>query len=130
MSFPSPAANYAEKSVSPNEACNWKDSPSQFLVQANNGSWRAGIKKDAVLVVNKARKAVDGSLVIVNHMGEFEVKRLRVSNGLRLESLDNPEEIRTIQSSDIEGNETILWGVVTHIINDACTDEFDDYQII
>ena len=130
MAFPCPAANFAEKGVSPNGACNWKDSPSQFLVQANNGSWRAGIKKDAVLVVNKARKAVDGSLVIVQLDGEFEVRRLRAVNGLRLESLDHPGEVRTIESCDIEGNETILWGVVTHIINDACTDEFDDCPII
>ena len=107
-------------------ACKWKDRPAQFLVHATDASWRAGIKKDAVLVVNKARKQVDGSLVIVDHEGEFEVKRLKTGSVTRLESLDNPEEVQLISSSDLEGSETIVWGVVTHIINDACTEEFDD----
>ena len=130
MAFPSPAADYAEGRVTPNVACKWKDSPAQFLVHATDASWRAGIKKDAVLVVNKARKPVDGSLVIVDHEGEFEVKRLKTGSVMRLESLDNPEEVRLISSGDLEGSETIVWGVVTHIINDACTDEFDDCPII
>ncbi|WAT01533.1 S24 family peptidase [Rouxiella chamberiensis] len=130
MAFPSPAADYAEGRVTPNVACKWKDSPAQFLVHANDASWRAGIKKDAVLVVNKARKPVDGSLVIVDHEGEFEVKRLKTGSVMRLESLDNPEEVRLISSGDLEGSETIVWGVVTHIINDACTEEFDDCPLI
>jgi DNA polymerase V len=31
-----------------------------------------------------------------------------------------------IEGGDFEGEETIVVGVVTHIINDASTDEFDD----
>ncbi len=88
------------------------------------------INSGTMLLIDPAIKPVDGSLVIVDHEGEFEVKRLKTGTVTRLKSLDNPEEVRLISNRDLEGSVTIIWGVVTHIINDACTDEFDDCPII
>ena len=130
MGFSSPAADYSELRVCPNQVVSWDGNPALFLVKADNGSWRAGIKKDAVLIVNKARTPVDGSIVIVDHLGEFEIRRLKLYPTACLQSLDNPEDVRLIEGGDLEGEETIVWGVVTYIINDACTEEFDDCPFI
>jgi len=32
----------------------WDGNPAVFLVKADNGIWRIGIKKDVILIVNKA----------------------------------------------------------------------------
>jgi DNA polymerase V len=45
---------------------------------------------------------------------------------LCLQSLDQPNVETLIEGGDLEGEATIIFGVVTHIINDATTDEFDD----
>lgn len=66
MGYASPATDYVEKAVSPNGACNWYEKPDQYLMRAAEASWRAGIKKDAVLAVDASRKPVDGSIVVAN----------------------------------------------------------------
>ncbi|MCC3747224.1 DNA polymerase V [Rouxiella badensis] len=130
MGFPSPAQDYTEKRVSPNDVIKWGGNPALYLAEATNGSWRAGIKQGAVLVINRARKPVDGSIILVTDSGEFEVKRLKLHPTLCLQSLDDLDNVRLIEGGDLEGEETIIWGVVTHIINDACTEEFDDCPLI
>ncbi|EIC83577.1 hypothetical protein SPM24T3_15736, partial [Serratia sp. M24T3] len=83
-----------------------------------------GIKQGAVLVIDRSRTAVDGST------GEFEVKRLKLFPTAFLESLDNVDDVRLIAGGDLEGEETMMWGVMTFIINDATTGEFDDCPFI
>lgn len=126
MGFPSPAADYIEKRISPNEACKWFDKPGQYLMRAAEASWRAGIKKDAVLVIDTSRKPLAGSIVIATICGEFCMKRMCFHPALCLQGLDQPDMVTLIEGGDFEGEETIIFGVVTHIINDATTDEFDD----
>lgn len=130
MGFPSPAGDYIEKSVTPNEACKWFSRPGQYLMRAGDTSWRAGIKKNAILVVDAARKPQEGSIVIATVCGEFCMKRMRFHPTLSLQSLDQPDMETLIEGGDLEGEETIIVGVVTHIINDATTDEFDEIPCI
>ncbi|MFU2317776.1 HumD family translesion DNA polymerase [Rahnella sp. PCH160] len=130
MVFPSPAGDYVEKSVTPNEACKWFSRPGQFLMRAGDASWRAGIKKDVILVIDTARKPLEGSIVIATICGEFCMKRMRFYPTLALQSLDQPDVAMLIESGDLEGEETMIFGVVTFIINDATTDEFDDIPCI
>ena len=99
-------------------------------MRAGDTSWRAGIKKDAILVVDAARKPQEGSIVIATVCGEFCIKRMRFYPTLSLQSLDQPDMETLIEGGDLEGEETIIVGVVTHIINDATTDEFDDIPCI
>ncbi|WP_206023962.1 hypothetical protein [Rouxiella badensis] len=47
MAFPSPAQDYTEKQVSPNDVIKWSGNPALYLAEATNGSWRAGIKQGA-----------------------------------------------------------------------------------
>jgi len=58
------------------------------------------------------------------------MKRMRFYPTLSLQSLDQPDMETLIEGGDLEGEETIIVGVVTHIINDATTDEFDDIPCI
>ncbi len=130
MGFPSPAADYIEPTLSPDKVCRWGGNPALYMARSTCTSWREGIKQGAVLIIDKSRTPVDGSLVVTVDTGEFEVKRLRLFPTACLESLDNADDIRLIQGGDWEGDETMVWGVVTYIINDATTGEFDDCLII
>ncbi|QLK60769.1 DNA polymerase V [Enterobacteriaceae bacterium Kacie_13] len=99
-------------------------------MRSENSSWRAGIKKDSILVIDSARRPLEGSIVVANICGEYCIKRMRFSPTLSLQSLDQPDEATLIEGGDLEGEETIIFGVVTFIINDATTDEFDDIPCI
>lgn len=126
MGFPSPAADYTEHSVTPNDACKWFGKPGQYLMRAGTASWRAGIKKDAILVIDSSRTRLAGSIVIAAIVGEYCMKRLCFHPALCLQDLDQPGMEMLIEGGDLEGEETMIFGMVTFIINDATTDEFDD----
>jgi DNA polymerase V len=130
MGFPSPAADYVTATVTPNDACKWFGRPGQYLMRAAVASWRAGIRKDAILVIDAARKPQEGSIVVASIAGEFCMKRMRLHPTLSLLSLDQPDMEVLIERGDLEGEETIISGVVTYIINDAATDEFDGIPCI
>jgi len=97
MAFPPSAAYYAEQRVTPKQLVRWDGNQPVLLVKAESCSWHAGIKKDAVLIVNKARKPVDSSIVIVVHMGEFKDKRLKLYPTACLQSFDIPDGVRLIE---------------------------------
>lgn len=91
MGFPSPAGDYVEKSVTPNEACKWFSRPSLHLMRAGDAIWRDGIKKDAILVIDTALKPLEGSIVTAKFCGEFCMKRVCFHPTLSLQSLDMPD---------------------------------------
>jgi len=130
MGFPSPAADYEANRVTPNDACQWFGKPNQYLMRAAETSWRAGIKKDAMLILDSARKPCEGSVVVATIGGEFVLRRMRFHPTLYLQSLDHPDEVTLIEGGDWEGEETLIFAVVTHVINDATTEEFDDSPFI
>lgn len=126
MGFPSPATDYAEQRITPNDACKWFSKPGQYLIRSGGSSWREGIKKDSILVIDSAKRPLEGSIVIANICGEYCVKRISYSPTLCVQSLDRPDEVTLLEGGDLEGEEAIIFGVVTFIINDASTGEFDD----
>jgi DNA polymerase V len=67
-----------------------------------------------------------GSPAIANICKALSLKRMCFHPTLCLQSLDQPDVETLIEGGDLEGEATIIFGVVTHIINDATTDEFDD----
>nr|WP_249942147.1 S24 family peptidase [Escherichia coli] len=94
-----------------------------FYFRSGVTSLREGIKSGALLVVDCGATAVDGSIVICIIQGEFRLQRLRKHPAPCLQHLD-----RTDKNYDIEGVE--IKGVVTHIINDARSGEFDDCLVV
>lgn len=44
--------------------------------------------------------------------------------------LEQPENVTLFDDRAWEGEETMILGVVTHVINDATTEEFDDSPLM
>lgn len=127
MGFPSPAADYAEDKLSLDQLCN-TGAPGVFLFLSDTHSFREAIKPGALLIVNFGAQPVDGSLVLCVVESEFRLQRLRLYPNAHLEMLDNPERKLPLPGNDEEGTE--IRGVVTHIVNDARTGEFDDRPVM
>lgn len=119
MGFPSPAQDYTEKRLSLDSLCD-TFRPSVYLIRAESYSRREGIRSHAMLVVNRSLKPAHGSIIVVRLHGEFHLRRVRLWPEPRLESLDNPACFDGLNpEGDLsDGEQTICFGVVTHVLND------------
>ncbi|EFH4910753.1 MULTISPECIES: S24 family peptidase [Escherichia] len=126
MGFPSPARDYVEKGISlDNELISHPSAT--YYVRSEVTHWRAGIKRGALLVVDSSLNPCDGSIVLCDIDGEFVLRYYRQYPERCLESLDNGKKdmVRYIE----DGASIDVFGVVTFIINDARSGEFDDYPL-
>lgn len=123
MGFPSPAADYAANKIIPNDACQWLGKPSQYMMRAAETSWH---KKRRHAYLDASRKPCEDSIVVATICGEFVLRRMHFHPTLCLASLDQPEEVTLIGGGDWEEEETQIFAVVTHVINDTTSEEFDD----
>lgn len=123
--FPSPAQDYVERRISLDEQL-IRSPSSTYFMRAGQSYWRAGIMKDALLVVDSGVRACDGSIVICAIAGEFTLRRIRFSRSTVLERLDDPLKCDDLSELDESG----VFGVVIYIINDARSDEFDDCPVM
>ncbi|CAB1209482.1 LexA family protein [Acinetobacter bouvetii] len=112
--FPSPAQDYVEKTLDMNEHL-IKNEAATFIVKVASLSMRdAGIDIDDELVVDRSLEAKHEDIVIALIDNEFTVKRLMIENdNNRWLKAENPDY------SDIhlqDGQEMVIWGVVTYVI--------------
>lgn len=86
-----------------------------FYIRASGQSMLgAGIHSGDLLVVDRAREPVDGSVVIAVVDGGLSVKRLRLKDNQVLLVPEHPEyESLTIHPE----SDLTIWGVVTHVIH-------------
>lgn len=129
MGFPSPATDYIEPRISLDEVC-CTHKASTYLFRADFTSWREGIKKEALIVVDFSLKPVDGSIVVCVIESEFRTKRFRTYPRPHLEDLDKPDRKLQLPGPDDTGLEICIRGVVTHVLNDARAGEFDDCPVM
>lgn len=128
MGFPSPAQDYADTPISLDTLC-FKVPSATYIIRAGFYSWREGIKQSALLVVDCSLRPCDGSLVLCNIDGKIKVRRYRSHPIPRLELLDTPERYNAL--SDDEHSEGVeVRGVITYILNDARSGEFDDCPVM
>ena len=108
--FPSPAEPYAEQRLSLDELVRVRE-PSTFLVRAAGDSMvEAGIHDGDVIVVDRAREARHGDVVVACLDDQFTVKRLHLAPGkVILEPANRNHSPRVIS----EGEELLIWGVCT-----------------
>ncbi|WP_413728709.1 S24 family peptidase [Sodalis sp. RH19] len=126
MTFPSPVQDCVAKRVSLDDACIHHPTTT-FFMRASEGSSRAGIFQDSLLVVDKSLLPVDGSIIVAEIGGEISLRRVRLYPVRCLEKLDEPNEIILCEEGDDLMDEApICWGVVTYVVNDMRTGEFDD----
>lgn len=71
---------------------------------------------------------VDGSLVLCILEAQLRIMRLRLYPKRCLQELDNLDQIRALPEDDEDGLE--IRGVITHIVTDARTGEFEDLPVI
>jgi|SRR5690606_30251231 len=110
--FPSPAADFCERSLDLNELC-IKNPAATFFVRAEGYSMvGAGINPGDVLVVDRSIDAKHGHIVVAAYMGELTCKRLQTKPTLCL----LPENSRFRPIEILDGSDLQIFGVVTNIV--------------
>lgn len=113
MQVSSPAQDYIDKALDMNEHL-IKNATSTFIVKvASLSMLNAGIDIDDELIVDRSLDAKHGDIVIALIDNEFTVKRLMIDEKGQWLKAENPD-YKNIYLAD--GQELIIWGVVTHII--------------
>lgn len=112
--FPSPADDHLEDRLDLNKYLIHHQEATFFVRAQGESMLNAGIHPGDILVVDKSLPAKSSKIVIAVVDGEFTVKRLHKYKGKITLKTENPE------FDDIEiceGNELIIWGVVTSVIH-------------
>lgn len=113
--FPSPAQDYIDRSLDMNEHL-IKNEEATFIVKvASLSMLNAGIDIDDELIVDRSLDAKHNDIVVALIDNDFTVKRLMIEEKRWLKA-ENPDY------ADIhlhEGQELIIWGVVTYILKNT-----------
>jgi len=111
--FPSPAQDHLERTVSLDELLDIA-APHTYLVRAHGDSMTgSGIFDGDVLIVSRALTAKHGDIVIAAINGDALVKRLHKQGEQVVLCSENP---RYPPRYILEGDELLIWGVVTDSI--------------
>ncbi|MFH3972779.1 LexA family transcriptional regulator [Acinetobacter pittii] len=111
--FPSPAQDYVDKALDMNEHL-IKNETATFIVKvASLSMLNAGIDIDDELIVDRSLDAKHCDIVVALIDNDFTVKRLMIDESGQWLKAENPE-YKDIYLLD--GQELLIWGVVTHII--------------
>lgn len=111
--FPSPAQDYIDKVLDMNEHL-IKNETATFIVKvASLSMLNAGIEIDDELIVDRSLDAKHGDIVVALIDNDFTVKRLMIDETGQWLKAENPD-YKNIYLS--EGQELLIWGVVTCII--------------
>ncbi|ELG90710.1 hypothetical protein A311_01379 [Escherichia coli KTE146] len=129
MGFPSPAADYVEQRISLDETLISKPSATYFM-RSGKTYWREGIMYGALLVVDSSLMPFDGSLLICSVDNEFRVKRYKRSPKPHLINLETGAVEVIPKPTSLFDDESHFFGVITYIINDARSGEFDDCSVM
>lgn len=128
MGFPSPAADYVEDRISL-DAKFIRHPAATYFMRAGNTHYREGIIKGALLVIDCSLNVCDGSLLICCMDGEFRIKRYRSHPRPHLVNLENGKREEIPEDTGADTSRPIF-GVITYIINDARSGEFDDCPVM
>jgi DNA polymerase V len=111
--FPSPADDFKEFKISLDKTL-VKNKEATFYTKVSGQSMvGAGIDDGDLLVVDKSLEPQHNSIAVCFIDGEFTVKRLKVSGG---DVYLQPENSTYDPIKITEGNDFLVWGIVTHVI--------------
>lgn len=114
--FPSPAQDYIDKRLDMNEHL-IKNECATFIVKVGSLSMlNAGIDIDDELIVDRSLDAKHQDIVVALIENDFTVKRLMIDESGRWLKAENTD-YKNIYFN--EGQELIIWGVVTFILKNA-----------
>ncbi|PSR54604.1 peptidase S24 [Adhaeribacter arboris] len=112
--FPSPAADFTERTLDLNEFIVKHPASTFFVTVSGDSMQNAGIYDRDVIVVDKSLKAVHGNIVLALVHGEFTVKRLHYI-GKRVFLRPENERYQPLEIVPDMGFE--VWGVVVHVLH-------------
>ena len=72
----------------------------------------------------------DGSLLVCTDSGEFRIKRYHKHPRPHLENLENGKRENLPDKDEVSDTSRPVFGVITYIINDARSGEFDDCPVM
>jgi DNA polymerase V len=111
--FPSPADDFKEFKISLDKTL-VKNKEATFYAKVSGQSMvGAGIDDGDLLVVDKSLEPQHNSIAVCFIDGEFTVKRLKVSGE---DVYLQPENSAYDPIKITEGNDFLVWGIVTHVI--------------
>jgi len=114
--FPSPAQDYIDKKIDMNEHL-ISNECATFIVKVGSLSMKnAGIDIDDELIVDRSLDAKHDDIVVALIDNDFTVKRLKIEPQGSWLKAENPdyEDIHLL-----DGQQLIIWGVVTFILKKA-----------
>jgi DNA polymerase V len=114
--FPSPAQDYEQKTLDLNDRFIANPPATFFFTVKGDSMVGAGILDGATLVVDRSIKPKSSSIVIADVDGEWMVKRLYKRGGVIKLLSENPLNAPIVLA---EGQELVIFGVVTYVINPA-----------
>ena len=111
--FPSPADDYSESRLDLNKELISNKSATFYARVRGDSMTLAGISDGDLLIIDKSKTPVNGSVVVCLIDGEFTVKRLqKAGNQYYLMPENNNYQPIKIRPE----NEVAIWGVVTYTI--------------
>ncbi|EOF4340033.1 S24 family peptidase [Enterobacter hormaechei] len=128
MGFPSPAQDYVEQRISLDQRIITRPAATYFM-RAGSTLYREGILSGALLVVDASLTPCDGSLLVCRMESELMIKRYRNHPKPHLEDLQTGRR-EDIPAYDDGTSPDAIFGVITYIINDARSGEFDDCPVM
>jgi DNA polymerase V len=109
--FPSPAADYVDKSLDLNELLIQKPAATFFVRAQGESMLGAGIHPNDILVIDRSIDPVAGKVVICAINGELTVKRLEREHDRWTLKAENPAYPDIPLTDDLE---LVVWGVVAN----------------
>ena len=112
--FPSPADDHMESELDLNKYLIKHPTATFFVKAAGESMINAGIHPGDILVVDRSEEAKHGKIVIAAIDGQLTVKRVHRSKD---ETYLVPENKDFEPIKFDEGNEVVIWGVVTNVLH-------------
>ncbi|MCM7489209.1 S24 family peptidase [Enterobacter kobei] len=128
MRFSSPAQDYVEERISLDKRIIARPAATYFI-RSGATHYREGIMNGALLVVDASLNPCDGSLLVCRMEGDLRIKRYRKHPHPHLEDLQTGRR-EEIPVHDDGTSPNAIFGVITYIINDARSGEFDDCPVM
>ncbi|MCX7986431.1 MAG: translesion error-prone DNA polymerase V autoproteolytic subunit [Bacteroidales bacterium] len=111
--FPSPALDFVDVSIDLNKYLIKHPSATFYGRVKGNSLTKAGIDDGDILIIDRSLEPANGKIAVCYIDGEFTAKRIK----------KNRDELWLMPENDAyepikieEGNNLIIWGIVTHVI--------------
>jgi DNA polymerase V len=115
--FPSPADDYSEARLDLNKELITNESATFYARVRGDSMTLAGISDGDLLIIDKSKTPVNGSIVVCLFDGEFTVKRLK-KQGNQFYLMPENDKYPAIKIEP--QNDVTIWGVVTYTIKKHC----------